>query len=182
MEVIHIQSPYSRGTVNFLINSALDALHTNSKLFKWGKKSNATCDLCHGRETLLHTLNNCPLMLEQGRYTWRHNSVLYQIATVLQSQGLSTLWEIFTDIPGKTCRGNSTIPASIIQTTQRPDIVLVNQNEHKLVILELKVSFEPCMAEAKLRKQDRYAALVNDISDKGYTCELITIKLQALKR
>ena len=31
------------------------------------------------------------------------------------------------------------------------------------------------MADARVRKQDRYAALVNDISDKGYICEPFTI-------
>ena len=166
-----------RGTVKFLLNSALDTLPTNSNLCKWGKKSNSNCDLCRGKETLLHTLNSCPRMLDQGRYTWRHNSVLNLIVNALETYVHSSSWDIYTDLPGKICRGNSTIPAEIIHTTQRPDIVLVNPHEKKLAILELTVSFEPCMADARPRKQNRYAALVNDISDKGYKCELITIEV-----
>ena len=50
-------------------------------------------------------------------------------------------------------------------------IVLVNRHVKKIMILELTVSFEQCMADAKIRKQDRDASLVNDILDNGYTCE-----------
>ena len=91
-------------------------------------------------------------MLEQGRYTWRHNSVLNIIANMLESHILTSSWDIYVDLPGKTYKGNSTIPADIIQTTLRPDIVLVNQQIKKIFILELTVSFEPCMADARVRK------------------------------
>ena len=134
-----------------------------------GKKSNANYELCRVKETL-QTLNNCPRMLKQGRFTWCHNIVLNIIANMLESHILTSSLDIYVDLPGKIFKGNSIIPTDIIQTTQRPDIVLVNQQLKKIVILELIVSFKPCMADAKVRKQDRYAAPVNDISDKGYMC------------
>ena len=60
---------------------------------------------------------------------------------------------------------------------KRSDIVLVSLQVKKIGILELTVSFEPCMVDVKIRKQDRYASLVNDISDNGCTCEPFTIEV-----
>ena len=48
---------------------------------------------------------------------------------------------IFTDIPGKDFN-EGTIPADIITTSQRPDIVQLNRKEKKIALLELTVSFE----------------------------------------
>src|SRR3954453_23481902 len=43
----------------------------------WGLIPKATCPLCsHPQCTLHHILVNCPFALNQGRYTWRHDSVL----------------------------------------------------------------------------------------------------------
>ena len=118
MEVLYIYK-LPRGTVQFLLNSALDTLPTNSNLCKWGKRSNANCDLCRGKKTLLHALNKCPRMFEQGRYTWRHNSVLNIIANILEKYVMNTTWDIYVDLPGKICKSNSMIPTDIIQTTPR---------------------------------------------------------------
>ena len=41
-----------------------------------------SCHLCNGRATLNHILSSCTTALHEGRFTWRHDSVL---ATVLQS-------------------------------------------------------------------------------------------------
>ena len=40
-----------------------------------------SCCMCGGICTLRHILTGCPTALHQGRYTWRHNTIL----TVLQS-------------------------------------------------------------------------------------------------
>ena len=47
---------------------------------------------------------------------------------------------IFTDIPGKDFNGG-TIPADIITTGQRPDIVLISRKEKKIALLKLTVIF-----------------------------------------
>ena len=158
------------------MNSTLDTLPTNSNLLKWDKRSNAHCELCNGKETLLHTLNNCPTMLEQGRYTWRHNSVLNLIASMLVTHINQTNWKVFADLPKMTCSANSTIPQDILQTSQRPDIALMITTDKILLILELTVSFEQCIVDARSRKRDKYAALVNNIKDRGFKCILFTIE------
>ncbi len=79
-----------RNTVKFLLNSVVDTLLTNSNLMRWRKRSNSTCELCSHRETLLRTLNNCPTMLKDGRYTWRYNSVLSHMFTLAQNLSKET--------------------------------------------------------------------------------------------
>jgi len=50
----------------------------------WGYVSSSTCVLCNGNNcTLHHLLVNCKFALDQGRYTWRHDSVLLDIEQAL---------------------------------------------------------------------------------------------------
>ena len=74
--------------LRFAINSIQNTLGHNVNLKRWKKSSIDFCPLCHRRQTLLHVLNNCPIALTSGRYTWRHNSVLFAIYIVILSWGL----------------------------------------------------------------------------------------------
>ena len=62
--------------------------HKTSKYFSnrktWGKRNQTKCKLCGNHETLLHVLNNCSVSLNQGRRTWRHNSILRHFMTTLK--------------------------------------------------------------------------------------------------
>ncbi|VDI43593.1 Hypothetical predicted protein [Mytilus galloprovincialis] len=44
------------------------------------------CPLCGNRGTLQHVLSGCNIALTQGRYTWRHNQVLRELAEVIEKQ------------------------------------------------------------------------------------------------
>ena len=56
------------------------SLPTNSNLSRWKKISSETCTLCENvKQTQRHVISCCPKALEDGRYTWRHNSVLYTL-------------------------------------------------------------------------------------------------------
>ena len=60
------------------------------------------------------------------RYEWRHNGIvayLYETFSKQKTDGL----RVFADIEGAKVNGG-TIPADIMITTQRPDIVIVNTN------------------------------------------------------
>ncbi|GFR76655.1 reverse transcriptase [Elysia marginata] len=68
---------------------------------RWGKKDDPTCLLCHGRQTTEHVLSSCKVALSQGRYTWRCNRVLQELASVIstakgQSNPPSPSFTIFT--------------------------------------------------------------------------------------
>ncbi len=68
-----------RGVAKFLLNLVLESLSTKDNLCKWGKIIAEACDLCCDWETIAHVLSGCKLMLDQGRYTWHHDSTLNKI-------------------------------------------------------------------------------------------------------
>ncbi|GFO43695.1 cathepsin d [Plakobranchus ocellatus] len=69
--------------ISFLIRSVYDLLPSNANLVRWGKKDDPKCPLCQGRHTTEHVLSSCKVALSQGRYTWRHNRVLQELASVI---------------------------------------------------------------------------------------------------
>ncbi|GFO14879.1 reverse transcriptase [Plakobranchus ocellatus] len=71
--------------ISFLIRSVYDLLPSNANLVRWVKKNDPTCPLCHGRQTTEHVLSSCKVALSQGRYTWRHNRILQELASVIRT-------------------------------------------------------------------------------------------------
>ena len=75
----------------FNLAATEDVLPTPSVLKCWKKITNATCHLCsHANETLRHILCGCQTALNQGRQTWRHDSillVLYQQFRLMKNRG-----------------------------------------------------------------------------------------------
>ena len=155
-----------RNVLKFLTNASIDTLPTNVNLKRWNKRSSPACGLCGNKETLLHVLNNCKIMLDQGRYTWRHNSILHSIFTFLKDNNPLSL-ELFSDLPG-CMEGISTVPTDIVVTTQKPDIVIVDRENKNVVIFELTVPFDTNIQSAHKRKLDRYSNLVSDINQTDY--------------
>ena len=57
----------------------------------YGGERNRT-PLCQGRQTTGHVLSSCKIALSQGRYTWRHNRVLQELAAIISTaEGETTL-------------------------------------------------------------------------------------------
>ena len=67
------------GTAKFLLNSTIHTLPTMNNLKLWNKTVSDQCLLCKNRDSTLHTLNGCKIMLDQGRYTYRHDNILNYI-------------------------------------------------------------------------------------------------------
>ncbi|GFO10106.1 polyprotein [Plakobranchus ocellatus] len=81
-----IQQPQQGASKNKLPHqSVYDLLPSNANLVRWGKKDDPTCPLCQGRQTTEHVLSSCKVTLSQGRYTWRHNRVLQELASVIST-------------------------------------------------------------------------------------------------
>ncbi len=51
--------------MQFVLNSIIDTLPTNSNLVRWKKQSNSKGDKCGNKETLMHVLNNCNECLDR---------------------------------------------------------------------------------------------------------------------
>ena len=99
--------------------SFADRLSTNSlaspdNLKRWGKRKMRTCPLCASpNATLAHITNLGNTALNQKRFTWRHNSVILQIASTAKHQATGET-EVFSDLPTFHVNG-TTIPADILQ-------------------------------------------------------------------
>ena len=72
--------------------------------------------------------------LDQGCYTWRHNSVLANIIRLV-SPKLSEGWKLYSDLPGYLALGGGSIPPNVLVTNLRPDIFVVNETSRLAIIL-----------------------------------------------
>ena len=169
----------------FMFNATCDTLNTNVNLNRWGKRTNDKCSKCGNRETLHHVLNHCPISLEQGRFTWRHNNLLRHFLEIVQSgllKGENVLDDpqVYCDLnfSGKTKEsGRSTIPVSCTQTDLIPDLCVVWSEERKLLIMELTVPFDLNIQKAHTYKCNKYASLVSDIERNNFTVTFLAIEI-----
>jgi len=137
--------------LSFRIRSVYDLLPTPANLCRWGLTDDPKCSLCDRPGTLEHVLSTCSTSLTQGRYRWRHDTVLRELADWLENErkkerGSNPKHHITFVKPGETMTRATPQKASIfdgatgwnmevdlqrrlvfpdiVQTTLRPDIVL----------------------------------------------------------
>jgi hypothetical protein len=115
---------FPRGVLKFAVNSSIDMLPTFTSLRRWGKCASVNCRLCGNivKQTLFHVLVHCKHTLDQGRLTWRHDSVLNYIAGFLKSAlvGKSTI-QLYCDLDGLQAPDGGSIPADVMmQARLRP--------------------------------------------------------------
>ena len=92
------------------------------------------------------------------------------IVSVIQNEKKECI-ELYADLPGLTINGG-TIPADIVATVERPDIVIIDRNKKLVELGELTVPFEPNIDNARKRKEEKYSSLVVDIERNGFKCSL----------
>ena len=162
--------------LKFAINAAIDSLPTFTNLHKWGKRLSGNCPLCSCKGTLLHILNNCNHMLD--RYLWRHNNIIRILISAFENSEAFTNKNILinADVDGYLTAGG-TVPPDVISTAQKPDIVLTFPSDQKIILVELTIPFETNIEKANKLKSDRYASLVGDITNEGYSCTLIPLEI-----
>ena len=114
-----------RGVVKFALNSSLETLPTADNLKRWGKRASDLCLICNGqgKQTLNHVLSSCNVSLNQGRFTWRHDSVLKTLLAFISGK-VCDGFSLFADIAGFKAGGGCVFPPHIIVTSQRPDLVV----------------------------------------------------------
>ena len=64
----------------------------------------------------------------------------------------------------------SSFPHHILQTTQRPDLIVHSDVTKQVIIVELTVPRESRVEEAHERKSQKYSDLVSDCSQNGWKC------------
>ena len=127
-----VQSRMPKNIYNFTNRYLNNSLATRNNLAKWNIAQSSDCSFCQLPETLLHVVAGCKSYLEEGRYTWRHNSALQILAEYFKTIPESSL---YADLSGFL--SPSLIPGAAL----RPDLLLLTTNNRRF-ILELTVGSE----------------------------------------
>ena len=102
-----------RNVMSFCVKLASNALPSPDNLRRWGKRVMVTCPLCScPNGTLAHIINFCPVALNQGRFTWRHDSILNFLFGQIKTVAPSDI-EIYCDLAGHMIN-NAVIPQDIL--------------------------------------------------------------------
>ena len=146
-----------------------NTLATKKNLCKWSLSNTYACSFCFQSENLQHIVSSCNFYLQDGRYTWRHNSVLLHIAKTLSSVVHSSL---FADLPIFPS------PSLITGESLRPDLVLVLDNT--AYVLELTVGFESNIKINSDCKAAKYHPLITNLQRLYSTVKFVNLSLSAL--
>ena len=157
---------------NFCIRYLNNTLPTLKNLFLWKKSENALCKVCFNTQTLQHVVSACKVHLEEGRYTWRHNSVLKIIADYLVS--VTNNIELYCDITGYMS------PSIITGEQKRPDIVVIDKQRSWVFVLELTVGFETRIKDNAVRKHNHYSGLCSELRNQYNRVKFVNISVGAL--
>ena len=91
-----VQQKVPQNIFNFMIKYLNNTLPTRDNLYKWSLSDSPSCLFCLHPEALQQVVSSCKSYLEDGRYTWRHTSVVLHIANSLSSLQSCRL---FVDLP-----------------------------------------------------------------------------------
>ncbi|XP_069107365.1 uncharacterized protein [Argopecten irradians] len=191
--------------LSFLLKSTYDLLPSPTNLFTWGIKDNAECVLCRKPANLAHVLTSCQVALSDGRYTWRHDQVLKEVAasldrarrkkrTISKGPKFVTFVKSGTRATGNVEAGGILatardwemradiqqrmgFPAEVASTPLRPDVVLWSRSSKQVVLVELTVPWEDRMEEANERKQQKYQQLVEECQHRGWKTWCLPIEV-----
>ena len=164
------QSSLPKNIFNFSIKYIKNTLPTKTNLKRWGLSPSSDCSFCLTQESLLHIVSGCKVYLQQGRYTWRHDSILMLIATTFRSLQHAKL---FADIPGF-------LSTSVITGDDlRPDLLLSLSNK-SLYILELTVGYKSNLGNNAERKKQKYWELTQQLKNDYDKINFVNLSISAL--
>ena len=155
---------------NFIVKYMNNTLTTKKNLCKWSLSNTSACSFCFQSETLQHVVSSCNSYLQDGRYTWRHNSVLLHIAKTLSSVVHSSLFAELPIFPS---------PSLITVESLLPDFILVLNNTSAYV-LELNVGFESNIKTNSDRTAAKYHPLITDLQRLYLTVKFVNLSMSAL--
>ena len=110
--------------------------------------------------------------MELRRYSRRHDEVLQVIGDFVRAN-MPLHFTVSVDHPSE----QYTFPHHITPTDLRPDIVWWCDSQRELWLLELTISYESIVADARGRKRAKYHDLVEAGRAAGYKTTLITIEV-----
>ena len=140
------QSKLPKNILNFSTRYLSNTLANRVNLYKWKLSQSSDCSFCLCPVSLLHIVFGCKSYLEEGRYTWRHNSALHFVSSPLQSVRNSFL---YADLPGF-------LSPCIIKGDQLHPDMLLSIGKTTLYMIELPVRFETNLNSNAERKHEKY--------------------------
>ena len=167
---ISVQSKMPRNIFNFTIKYLNNSLSTRNNLNKWNFAQSSECSLCHLPETLLHVVAGCNSYLEEGRYTWQHNSALQILANYFRASAGASL---NFDLPSFHS------PSIIKGDNFRPDLVFASP-DNKMYILELTVGFETNLEVNAESKRAKYQSLMETLKSKYTDVKFVNLSISSL--
>lgn len=165
-----VQSKLPKNIFNFTIRYINNTLPTRKNLVKWGISPTSDCSFCLQPETLLHVIAGCQTYLNEGRFTWRHDSVLNFIASSLNSV---QNYSLYADIPGYIS------PSVLTGDRLRPDLLVTIENKC-IYILELTVGFESNLLNNATRKRQKYQELITEQNNNYEQVKFVNLSISSL--
>ena len=158
-----------RNIFNFMIKCLNNTLPTKKNLHKWSLSDSPSCSFCLRLETLQHVVSSCNSYLADGRYTWRHYSVLLSCKIILLQN-----CSIYADLPFFSS------PSLITGDSLRPDLALVSP-DNTLYLFELTVGFETNIEKNSNRKATKYKPLLRDLNYRYRSINFVNLSMSALR-
>ena len=196
--------------LQFCIGATFNTLPSPSNLARWKIAVDTSCSLCKAPIcTISHILSGCSFSLNNGRYTFRHDTVLEAILESLESQikikksskspsrninfvkegqisrritrSYQGLLDLAKDWVVLADIGQSklTFPLFITVTLERPDIICYSLSTKHLLSIELTSPCEENMAERHSFKKDRYKELETQVLDAGWSANFFQVEVGA---
>ena len=138
--------------LSFVIRATYDLLPSPQNLKVWYGEDPA-CPLCQTPATLRHILSGCPTSLAQGRYTWRHNQVLRELASTFEQR--RTTINALPQTSSKKVHVTPFVPAGQPQghhPTSKDTSILQSARDWRLEVdLDKKLVFPPEIVTTTLR-------------------------------
>ena len=184
-------------SLKFLIKAVHDLLPTPANKNRWFG-TEEKCTLCGKDGTLNHILSGCSVARGQGRYTWRHDKVLKEVASGIETKIIENsnkkmeekrriqfvkageIGERQVFQPESylsTARDwklsvdlgkRLKIPIGVSATNLRPDITIVSGKTKQMGIVELTVPTEERIEISGELKRNKYEKIVNEGRQNGW--------------
>ena len=195
---------------SFCISATYDTLPSPSNLHRWNIATEMLCSLCTKSIcTTAHILAGCKVALNQGRYTYRHDSVLSEIVSAIKSflssyavssnkkrkihfvkAGTRITKSMKSPVSGllnlapdwtilSDLNSNLVVPPFLAMTRLRPDILLYSIQSKICIIIELTCCCEENIEDWHKKKYSKYESLSSSIALNGWEVHLFPIEVGA---
>ena len=193
--------------LKFIVKSVYDLLGTPANKNRWFNTNENKCKVCGHEGTLAHILAGCKVALAQGRYTWRHNKVLKEIAYWVEEQRKLNNKKkeekpLFIKFVKEGEKGRSEelesksflnsardwelqvdlgkrvkIPEHIMLTRLKPDLILTSNSTKQMIVMELTVPLEERVELSAEMKKSKYEELISESAKSRWKTTIYTVEV-----